>query len=417
MRETSNDRDPFKNTNGSLQDLVDQIKDVLNCPVTIEDSNHRLLAYSTHDDETDIARIGTIIKRRVPENVINRLWKEGIIPKLMESEDFVSIPEIKDIGLGRRIAISIQNKNELLGYMWLVQESGDFTEKQIILLRSAVKAAKNQLLKLHTYKKKKDEDYQNFFWQLLTGQFGSHEQIIANYQKRNLLPPSQFAVIVFHFKDDIPLNIEQQITYLLTTSQIIMIPFSIITGKELILLGSSQKSNLTEDSISEFIGTFKTHMKSRFAVDHLTGSCGSIYEHLDKVETSYQEALQVHRLTQLFPNEINDIVHFRLLGIFRYLDTLIHNKHLVEYQHPAIEKLERYDVVNKTNLLETLEIFIRQDSNVNDAAKMLHVHTNTLLYRLKRITEIADINLKNTSEKMALYLELLISKAKDRSRL
>jgi DNA-binding PucR family transcriptional regulator len=417
MREVTNERDPFKSTNGSLQDLVDKIKDVLNCPVTIEDANHRLLAYSTHDDETDLARIGTIIKRRVPENVINRLWKDGIIPKLMQSEDFLSIPEIKDIGLGHRIAISIQNKNEILGYMWLVQESGDFSEHQIILLRKAVKAAKNELLKLYTNKKKKDEDYQNFFWQLLTGQYSTHDQIMMNYQKRDLVPPTQFAVIVFQFNDEIPIHIKQNINYLLTINQMYSIPFNIITGKELIILFTSQKSTLTGASLAEFMETFKNQMKSKFKVGPIDGCSGTIYEQLDKIETSYQEALHVHQVKQQFSEEIKDVVYFQHLGIFQYLDSIIQNKKFNSYHHPAIEKLERYDLLNKTNLLETLEIFIRQDSNVNDAAKKLHVHTNTLIYRLKRISEIGDINLKNAHEKMSLYIELLMKRVDKNHRL
>ena len=59
--------DPFKYSLDRLEDVADQISDVLNCPITIEDTHHRLLAYSTHNDFTDPARTSTIISRRVPE--------------------------------------------------------------------------------------------------------------------------------------------------------------------------------------------------------------------------------------------------------------------------------------------------------------------------------------------------------------
>lgn len=409
--------DPFKGTFGSLQDLVDKIKDVLNCPVTIEDGNHRLLAYSTHDDLTDSARIGTIIKRRVPEKVINRLWRDGIIPKLMQSEDPVYIPEIKDIGLGDRIAISIRNNNEILGYMWLVQESGKLSEDQEILLKKAVKAAKSEMLKNHTQKKKKDEDYQNFFWQLLTGHFRTHDDIAANYQKLSLLPPPQFAVLVFQFKEEIAAKLEQNISYLLKTSQNIVVPFYMIMGNELILIATPPRSTLTETTLTEFIETFIYQMKTRFTVDHIIGSSGTIYERLDKIETSYQEALKVLSLKQQLAEEIKDVIHFCELGIFRYLDVIIEKKQMDPYVHPAIDKLEQYDKVNKTNLLETLEIFISHDSNINEAAKKLHVHSNTLNYRVKRIAEIGDLDLKNTNAKMALYLDLLVKRIEKKNRL
>ncbi|RCO07937.1 PucR family transcriptional regulator, partial [Bacilli bacterium] len=118
MGDDKMEKDPFKRAFSDLEELVDKIRDVLECPVTIEDVNHRLLAYSTHDDQTDTARIATIISRKVPEKVINRLWKERVIPQLMQSGEPLRIPEIKEIGLGNRVAISIRNHNEVLGYIW-----------------------------------------------------------------------------------------------------------------------------------------------------------------------------------------------------------------------------------------------------------------------------------------------------------
>lgn len=75
---TGSSYDPFKYHFERLED-GGKISEVLQCPITIEDVNHRLLAYSTHDDRTDQARISTIIGRRVPEKVINSLWKDGTI--------------------------------------------------------------------------------------------------------------------------------------------------------------------------------------------------------------------------------------------------------------------------------------------------------------------------------------------------
>src|SRR3954454_301471 len=99
--------DPFKTAFDSLDEFADLISEVLQCPITIEDANHRLLAYSTHDDRTDPARIATIIGRRVPEKVINALWKEGVIPALLSNRDPIRVKTVDDIGLGNRVAISV----------------------------------------------------------------------------------------------------------------------------------------------------------------------------------------------------------------------------------------------------------------------------------------------------------------------
>ena len=43
---------------------------------------------------------------------------------------------------------------------------------------------------------------------------------------------------------------------------------------------------------------------------------------------------------------------------------------------------------------------------MNDAAKKLFVHTNTLHYRIKRISEIGSIRLSDVNEKLGIYLDL-----------
>jgi DNA-binding PucR family transcriptional regulator len=57
-------------------------------------------------------------------------------------------------------------------------------------------------------------------------------------------------------------------------------------------------------------------------------------------------------------------------------------------------------------MVETLERFIEADSNVNTASKVLNIHVNTLNYRLKRISQIAEIDLKNVNQKFTIYLDI-----------
>lgn len=141
-------KDPFKENFDTLEEFADRISEVLNCPITIEDANHRLLAYSTHDERTDQARIATIIGRRVPEKVINNLWKEGIIPKLLETNEPVRVKNINEIGLGDRIAISIWKNEEVLGFIWAVEIEKALGNEEVELLKKAANVLKNKLLQL-----------------------------------------------------------------------------------------------------------------------------------------------------------------------------------------------------------------------------------------------------------------------------
>lgn len=72
--------------------------------------------------------------------------------------------------------------------------------------------------------------------------------------------------------------------------------------------------------------------------------------------------------------------------------------------HPAIEALNRYDAENQTELRRTLSEYLKQERNQLFTARALHIHPNTMRYRLQRITEIAGINLENADELKYLRL-------------
>ncbi|OIJ20531.1 PucR family transcriptional regulator [Anaerobacillus alkalidiazotrophicus] len=402
--------DPFKGTFGNLENLVDKITEVLGCPVTIEDANHRLLAYSLHDDRTDPVRISTIIGRRVPEKVINNLWKDGVIPRLNQSDEPLRIPSVSDMGFSERVAISISQKGEVLGYIWVLENDNWLSEEQLSLLKLAAQTAKNQLLQLQVRKKKKEEGYQEFFWQLLTGHIKSHNEIKRKLEQLSIIPSFPIAILVFQFNEEINPKNEKHITYMITTTQQVKIPLHVIDRNELILLVTPLTAKDLQESIDKFITNFISHMEKRYKIQHIKGSCGNIYDNYEKVEASYQEALTVLRLKNKFPAEIGEIHNYHQLGIFRYLDVILEKNRLDKYKNPVLIQLLEYDKVNKTQFLETLEVFLNKDSNIHEAAKELHVHANTLNYRLKRISEICGVDFKNQNEKLTLYVDIKINK-------
>ena len=59
-------------------------------------------------------------------------------------------------------------------------------------------------------------------------------------------------------------------------------------------------------------------------------------------------------------------------------------------------KIIKYDDQNKAELLKTLEVFLDNESAIQLSAEKLHIHYNTLRYRLNRIEEILEIELAHT---------------------
>jgi len=398
--------DPFWDSLDSLEEFADAVSEFLQCPITIEDRNHRLLAYSTHDERTDPARISTIIGRRVPEKVINSLWKEGVIPSLLNSREPVRVKSLDDIGLGDRVAISIWNKDEVLGFIWALEIDQTLDEDDYAFLKRAANALKNKLLPLQARKDKKDERSQELFWKLLTSHFESNDAIIENFHRLQMNPSSTFALAVFQFQQDITSNEEKQILYLLKINQRLKILLNTVDHQKLILLISLDQLDQPMTALSDFVQTFVAKMEERFGVEKITPSFSSLHSDYLQVERAYKEALSVISMKEKFPSEVKNIYGYQNLGIYQFIEVLLEKRTKDGFKNHALEKLKEYDEQHNSNLVETLETFLNKDNNINDTAKALNVHVNTLNYRLKRISEIGEINLKDPNQKTTLYIDL-----------
>ncbi|MCM3567942.1 CdaR family transcriptional regulator [Neobacillus mesonae] len=402
--------DPFKIEFDSLDELADRISQVLECPVTIEDASHRLLAYSTHDERTDPARISTIIGRRVPEKVINQLWKEGTIPALLSSKEPIRVKDMNEIGLGHRVAISIWKQEEVLGFIWALEIDKTLTKDEFVLLKKAAESAKNKLLQLQTRKNKKEERFQEFFWKLLTGHLKNNEEIINHFHSLKITPAASYALLVFQFKENISAKEEQHLTYLLKTNQRLKIMLYTVDCNQFILLASADNMKNTIQELTQFSEFFIHKMKERYGVKDITPVFTNHYEDYSYVTHAYDETLEVLLIKNQFPNETKNIFTYQNLGIYQFFDVLLQKRKANHYENYTLKVLREYDQKHNSNLVETLDVFLSKDTNINDAAKALNVHANTLNYRLKRIAELGEVDFKNPNQKITLYIDLRLEK-------
>ncbi|MBN2980380.1 helix-turn-helix domain-containing protein [Cohnella algarum] len=70
---------------------------------------------------------------------------------------------------------------------------------------------------------------------------------------------------------------------------------------------------------------------------------------------------------------------------------------------PLLAKDEEY----RAEMLKTLEAYMANEGNVNETAKELFVHRNTVLYRLEKASELLRIDLKKMSDQLQLKLAML----------
>lgn len=76
--------------------------------------------------------------------------------------------------------------------------------------------------------------------------------------------------------------------------------------------------------------------------------------------------------------------------------------------HPALEILKRHDREKNSELYDTLRQYLLHERSVIQSAQAMHVHKNSLMYRLQRIHSLTQTNLENPTERTYLLLSCLL---------
>ncbi|ARI76425.1 PucR family transcriptional regulator [Halobacillus mangrovi] len=398
----------FKDLFDSPEGLADRIAENLGCPVTIEDANHRIVSYSKHETNVDDARTATIMRRKVPEHVVNGLWKQGIMSHLFESSEPIVIDKISEIGLGNRVAIAVRKNKEILGFIWAQTNDIPIDAHHLQQMKDASQLVSHHLLRQQAKKRKTEENQKEFFWQLLTGTLRHKTEINRHAKRFDLSLEGQLCVAVFEFTEEMSQSVERHAYYLTETLHQTRVVTRLFDDKQLILLVRTNNKVDAAEVSQTFIRDFTQKMKERLDFEDMRAAFGLIYDSPDAISSSYKQALKVLELKEEYPKPLADVDSYQDLGVYQFINELSALQKQENYRNDTIEKIRNYDAKNKSMLLETLRVFLQQNSNVHKAAAHMHIHTNTLNYRLKRIKEIGNVDFKDANQKTTLYLDLLI---------
>ena len=79
------------------------------------------------------------------------------------------------------------------------------------------------------------------------------------------------------------------------------------------------------------------------------------------------------------------------------------------YRSRLLDQVIGYDLEHQADLVRTLEAFLRYDGSWTRCAAALHVHVNTLRYRIGRIEELTGRDLSRLEDRVDFYLALELS--------
>ncbi len=124
-----------------------------------------------------------------------------------------------------------------------------------------------------------------------------------------------------------------------------------------------------------------------------------------------REAIKAAEIAATMPGGATTL-HFARLGALRLIFHLAGHPELEAFQRDLLGYLDDYDRQHRSELLQTLATFFRAGGNHVQAARDLHVHRNTLIYRLDRIRDLlGGADLEDADTRLDLQLALKIRAA------
>jgi DNA-binding PucR family transcriptional regulator len=121
---------------------------------------------------------------------------------------------------------------------------------------------------------------------------------------------------------------------------------------------------------------------------------------------SYHDALKAAQVASKLISETS--LFFGDLGVYRLLAQLEEGNELGAFCDELLGGLIAYDRKQGTQLIDTLEAFFACHGKLSKTARHLHIHRNTLLYRLERIHALSTIDLENEESRLATHLALKV---------
>ncbi|MBB5836664.1 PucR family transcriptional regulator [Kribbella italica] len=438
---------------GDLFALANATAALLDAPVTIEDRNSRVLAFSGRQDEADIARVETVLGRQVPQRYSRLLAELGIFRELHRTDLPVHVPPLpitENEFTIPRVAVAVRAGDEILGSIWAAVRDPLTAERTQALCDAA------KLVALHMLRIRAGADVErrlraDLVSTALEGGAGARDALDRLGLADQPVVVLALAVRVRRTAEDrggrerhspglqtggrtVPPGDQSRVgsarngsaepaqeslvgeAGLATERQRLADAFAMHLGavhprSAAALVGDVAYGLLPvradrgdgEERAVRIAKDFLDRIGDRVTATVGVGPVVRETARLPHARAGADRALRVLRTGSQRVARLAD-VHVETL--------LLELRDLIEARgdQPTgpIARLVAYDRDHNTNLVETLRAWLDAFGDVMTAAAAVYVHPNTFRYRLRRLAEVADLDLADPETRFAAMLQLRV---------
>lgn len=386
--------------------------------VSIEDAANRVLAYSrsTDSDEIDDLRRRSILGWQGPEAYLVKLREWGVFQHLHSSDQVIGIDSHPELGIRRRLAVAIRSGDRQLGTIWVQEGSAPLSGHSEQALLGAARVAAHHLVRR---RRELSEDVtltRTLLAGLLEGSTGP--QPLATHLGFDATLPA--AVLGFSYGTAggvatpetthvgaAPELTHTEVTNLISVHIAARHRSALVTQLDpriYVLLPQLPRS-IDTDTLRGWCQEITDAARRHLGLP-LRGSVGCLVSGLGDAVESRRESDRVldAMMGAGLPTSVAALPDIQAEVLISEMLTLLAAH--PEIRDPRLTALVAHDSRHQGRLAESLLAYLNAFGDVREAAAQLHVHRNTLRYRIRRAEELTGLDLSRPDQRLLAMLQL-----------
>jgi PucR family transcriptional regulator, purine catabolism regulatory protein len=407
---------------GGIDKITTELAKMVHNPILFIDRDWHLLHYVDLDENK--LPLSSFLSLEKNRPVFSKEFTESIPKNIKEFKKPIKRNYLTNGTEIKCRILPVAVSDFIYGYIVVWQTVSELTEFDSIVLQDASRMMALERIKSREIEEVKLKIRQDFFDDLLTGKITSNDNIQTLCDLHGLKPEYLYYCIVIDVNPTNLSNVDDMINRKFKLEQIEKRCVTLIydnsrkvngeitsfyrNNRIIILVGKNDFSPIKAKEEAKLFSSeiYKVLTNELKDTLFLIG-IGSQYKTITTLHKSFSEAHEAIRLMKQFGNN-SGISHFEDYSVYHLLGSNIKSQELEDFFMKSLGKIYEHDKLHSTAYLSTLESYFQNNLNLSETAKALFIHRNTLIYRIEKIKEILNTDLKNAEELLQIQLSLKI---------
>ena len=375
-----------------LQVIAEQLAAALERSVIIDDAALRPVAVSAQTGLVDASRIEAVLQRRTSARHRQMLTERGIF----KAREPVPIPA-REAGSLPRLCLPLAHRDQLLGFLWLIDEP-PLTAAQV---QRAQAAAAQAARLLHQRAARQTAEFGTFAGladALLHADDGDRAEAARKLTDEAALTGSPpYALGLIRYLADAPASQRDSLLQVAGDLRRRAAPGSFV-------LATPGQRELMAITTQDATGPLRDAVRAWPGPPLVIGTAGAAAA-LAAVHAEQDNARYAAEVAAAVPafSRAADWGALDSYAVFQYLPR---DEAAPERICPGITAV----LTERTGMYEaTIRAYLDCGANVQQAAALLHIHRTTLYWRLGRVTDLLAVDLSRGDDRLKLHLALKLA--------